>query len=98
MLNVTQTVSKMMIDSKLEKATIVNISSISDSVACPGLAMYSCSKAAVTMLTKASALELGPYGIRVNCVRPAMVQTEAVGRIAGNSKVLEAVKKINERH
>lgn len=40
--------------------------------------MYSCTKAAVTMLTKALALELGPHNIRVNCVRPSVMITNFV--------------------
>lgn len=49
------------------------------------------------MLTKCSALELAPHGIRVNCVRPAMVRTEQVGRLAESNAVLESAIKINER-
>ncbi|XP_055005983.1 L-xylulose reductase isoform X3 [Boleophthalmus pectinirostris] len=37
-------------------------------------------KAALDMLTKVMALELGPYKIRVNCVNPTVVMTE-MGRI-----------------
>jgi NAD(P)-dependent dehydrogenase (short-subunit alcohol dehydrogenase family) len=37
---------------------------------------YSASKADVIMLTKALALELAPYKIRVNCVCPGVVETE----------------------
>ncbi|EIE23332.1 NAD(P)-binding protein [Coccomyxa subellipsoidea C-169] len=36
---------------------------------------YSVSKAAVDMLTKASALELAPKGVRVNAINPGTVQT-----------------------
>lgn len=97
MVNVTQVVAEGMIESKVENGTIVNMSSISDSVAVPGMALYSASKAAVTMLTKSCALELAPHSIRVNCVRPAMVRTEQVGRLAGSNAVLEQAIKINER-
>jgi len=37
--------------------------------------VYSCSKAAMTMMTKCMAKELGPHGIRVNCVRPTVMPT-----------------------
>lgn len=40
--------------------------------------MYCCTKAAVTMLTKALALELGPHNIRVTCVRPSVMLTNFV--------------------
>ena len=38
---------------------------------------YSASKAAVAMLTKELAHELGPHGIRVNAVSPGWIETEA---------------------
>lgn len=54
-------------------AVIVNISSGAALRARPGAAPYSTSKAALEMLTRASALELGQYGIRVNAVSPGFV-------------------------
>lgn len=39
-------------------------------------AIYSASKAAVDSLTRSMALELGPFGIRVNCVNPTVILTE----------------------
>ncbi|RQO46040.1 short-chain dehydrogenase [Rhodococcus sp. KBW08] len=58
-----------------EKRTpsIVNISSGAALRARTGAAPYSTSKAALEMLTRASALELGPHGIRVNAVAPGFV-------------------------
>lgn len=38
-------------------------------------AHYGASKAAVEGLTRALALELGPHGVRVNCVAPGMTRT-----------------------
>ncbi|OZE03330.1 short-chain dehydrogenase [Rhodococcus sp. 05-2255-3B1] len=54
-------------------ASIVNISSGAALRARPGAAPYCSSKAALEMLTRASALELGPHGIRVNAVAPGFV-------------------------
>lgn len=39
----------------------------------PGIGMYSASKAALNMITKTMAIELGPHNIRVNAVGPAAV-------------------------
>jgi len=39
-------------------------------------------KAGVEMLTKASAMELAPFGIRVNCVAPGTIDTNLY-RFAG---------------
>ncbi|MEV7634389.1 SDR family oxidoreductase [Microbacterium sp. NPDC089318] len=54
-------------------ASVVNISSGAALRARPGAAPYSTSKAALEMATRASALELGQYGIRVNAVAPGFV-------------------------
>ena len=45
-------------------------------VADPGEAGYAMSKAALIGLTKSLALELGPSGIRVNCVAPGVIGTD----------------------
>ncbi len=41
----------------------------------PGVSHYDTSKAAVVMLTKASALELAPHKVRVNAVAPGVIET-----------------------
>jgi NAD(P)-dependent dehydrogenase (short-subunit alcohol dehydrogenase family) len=58
--------------------TIVNISSTLGikGYRTGSTSVYSASKAGVIMLTKTLALELAPYKIRVNCVCPAVVETE----------------------
>ena len=59
------------------KPTVVNITSGSALRARPGAAPYSTSKAALEMTTRASALELGQYGIRVNAVSPGFVAVDS---------------------
>jgi 3-oxoacyl-[acyl-carrier protein] reductase len=46
-----------------------------------GVANYAASKAAVVGLTKAAAVELGPYNINVNAVAPGFVRTELIGSL-----------------
>ncbi len=48
----------------------------------PSAGAYSVSKAAVWMLTRSLAGELGPHGIRVNAIGPAYVTTEMLAGIA----------------
>ena len=58
--------------------SIVNISSGAGSSARTGGAHYCGSKAALEMLTKVLAIELGPRGIRVNAVAPGLVLDEVL--------------------
>jgi len=58
--------------------SIVNISSIDGHFVTPGTAAYAASKFAVRGLAKTAALELGRFGIRVNCVCPAVGNPQMV--------------------
>jgi NAD(P)-dependent dehydrogenase (short-subunit alcohol dehydrogenase family) len=51
----------------------VNIASMAGVSGAPNMPAYSASKAAVIGLTKATAKDLAPHGIRVNSVSPAFV-------------------------
>jgi len=54
---------------------VVNLSSVTAATPSPNIGLYSVTKAAVSHLTRALAVELGP-GIRVNAVAPAVVKTD----------------------
>jgi NAD(P)-dependent dehydrogenase (short-subunit alcohol dehydrogenase family) len=56
--------------------SIVNIGSGCNKVAFPELVAYTASKGGIEMFTKVAAVELGPDGIRVNCVAPGAVEVE----------------------
>ena len=61
---------------KAEKqGAIVNIASIMGHFAAPHVSAYVTSKGGVTMLTRAVALEMAPYGIRVNAISPGYIAT-----------------------
>jgi NAD(P)-dependent dehydrogenase (short-subunit alcohol dehydrogenase family) len=57
------------------KGNIVNVSSVTGLRAFPGVLAYCVSKAAVDQLTRCTALELAPKGIRVNAVNPGVIVT-----------------------
>ena len=58
------------------RGSIVTVSSMWGQVGASCEAAYSATKGAVIALTKALAKELGPSGIRVNCVAPGVILTD----------------------
>ncbi|MEZ5272714.1 MAG: SDR family oxidoreductase [Ilumatobacteraceae bacterium] len=75
MLVTTQVAAAAMIAAGTGGA-IVNMASMGGKLGEPGQAHYAASKAAVISLTRVAAMELGPHGIRVNCICPGYVLTE----------------------
>ena len=61
---------------KKQRGSIITVSSMWGRVGASCEAAYSATKGAVIALTKALAKELGPSGIRVNCVAPGVVLTD----------------------
>jgi 3-oxoacyl-[acyl-carrier protein] reductase len=73
---------------------IVNITSPASRMALPNYTAYAASKAAVDAITRAAAVALAPYGIRVNSLAPGMMDTplqrvteEALARIEGRNDI-----------
>ena len=59
--------------------SIVNISSVSAEIADPGSSAYCVSKGGIQMLTRAMALELAKYHVRVNAIMPGTIRTDLGG-------------------
>lgn len=66
--------------------SVVNLSSISAHIAQPNRWTYNAAKGAVDQLTKCSALDLAPLGIRINSVSPGWIWTPAVDAAAGGDR------------
>ena len=69
--------------------SIVTVSSMWGQVGASCEAAYSATKGAVIALTKALAKELGPSGIRVNCVAPGVILTDMCAEVS--PETLEAL-------
>ncbi len=54
--------------------------------------VYNASKAAIVQLTRSVAIEVGPFGVRINCILPGYIATPIIGKAAGLS-VKEAKQK-----
>lgn len=70
----SQAVARHMIQEK-HSGCIVNVSSVGAYGAQENASIYCATKAALVMLTKAMAIELATFGIRVNCVAPGDIHT-----------------------
>lgn len=81
----------------MTKGSIVNITSISGIIGNAGQTNYSASKAGLIGLTKSLSKELGPLGIRVNCIAPGYVTTDLSLASITNSKKFKKQKDISLR-
>jgi len=83
----SQLVGRVMREQK--QGVIVNISSAGGVSPAEGLGPYCISKAGINMLTKAMALEMGPYNVRVNAIAPRIVKTDFSKALWTNEKLME---------
>ncbi len=79
----TQRAARLMRDAG-RGGRIINIGSGCNRTAFPRLVAYTASKGGIETFTKVSAVELGKYGITVNCVAPGAIETERTKLEAGD--------------
>lgn len=70
-----QLAARLMKERKI-KGSIINMSSILGSVGMEQAISYCSSKGGVVQLSRAAALDLAPYGIRVNAIAPGFIKTK----------------------
>ncbi|KPP82328.1 MAG: 3-oxoacyl-[acyl-carrier protein] reductase [Oceanicaulis sp. HLUCCA04] len=82
-------------DQRTEEArrryAIVNMSSVNAVVSIADQLAYSTSKGAINQMTKAMALSLAPYGIRVNAIGPGSVNTDMLKTVNEDKAAMDSV-------
>jgi glucose 1-dehydrogenase len=71
--------------------SIVNISSVNDTLAIPVIAPYTMSKGGVKQLTAVSALSLAEHGIRVNAIGPGSIKTEMFKGVSNDKAAMHRI-------
>jgi NAD(P)-dependent dehydrogenase (short-subunit alcohol dehydrogenase family) len=74
-----------------QKGAIINIGSIQAARVLPGRTHYAPSKLAIEALTRNVSAEVSPFGIRVNCVHPGLIQTPMTDWIMNDADLLPVV-------
>ena len=71
--------------------TIINMSSVNAHFGLPDHVAYSVSKGGISQMTKAAAVSLAKYGIRVNAIGPGTINTEIVKAVADNPAAMKRI-------
>lgn len=77
--------------------SIVNIGSVLGLIAMPKRAAYAASKGGLVLLTKAMAIDHAAESIRVNCICPAIVETELVAGLFAGQPDPHAARRAREQ-
>lgn len=64
--------------------SIINISSMASQYGIPKVIAYSSSKGAIEAMTRAMAVELAQFGIRINCIAPGFIKTKMSSKALDN--------------
>ncbi len=67
---------------------IVNMSSVNDTLAIPGIVTYCISKGGVSQLTRSTSIALAPHGIRVNAIGPGSINTDMMKGVLADRAAL----------
>ena len=90
---VMQAVARVMNDQK--SGSIILFSSIRSVTVEPGQGVYAATKAGTVQMARALAAELGPAGVRVNCIAPGIVETPLTAPIKSKPEWYDAYARRN---
>ena len=71
---------------------VVNLASVAGKNGNVNMAPYAATKAAIICLTKTLGKEMAPYHVYVNCVSPALIETEMAKEMTSDQRTLLAPK------
>jgi glucose 1-dehydrogenase len=71
--------------------TIINMSSVNDTLAIPAIASYCIAKGGVSQLTRATSIYLAPHGIRVNAIGPGSIMTDMLKSVVNEKSAMNRV-------
>lgn len=80
-------VGRVMIEQRA--GSLIACSSIRASTIEPGLAVYGATKAAISLLVKGFAAEIGGHGVRVNAIAPSIIETPLIAPIKARPEIYE---------
>lgn len=95
---VSKMLGKLMVNKAKEEnvimeRAIVNVASLSGHQAGSHIPHYSAAKAGVLNFTRSLALELAPYGVRVNSVSPGFIETPLTEKGLQNEKFVKSIER-----
>jgi NAD(P)-dependent dehydrogenase (short-subunit alcohol dehydrogenase family) len=83
---------------KASRGSVLNVGSAAGHRPMPGGAHYGATKAALESLTRSWALELAPYGVRVNAVAPGPTDTPVFGKLGAPPEAIPSIKEAFVKH
>jgi glucose 1-dehydrogenase len=71
--------------------SIINMSSVNDTLAIPTIVSYCIAKGGVSQLTRATSISLAPHGIRVNAIGPGSIMTGMLKSVVSDKAAMARV-------
>ena len=69
---------------KKAAGSIINMSSVNDTLAIPSIVSYCVAKGGISQLTRATSISLAPHGIRVNAIGPGSIMTDMLKSVVND--------------